>query len=476
MSANSPKEILINEYAKNLKCGSASLFIGSGLSRKANYSGWKDILRNCAREIGLDVEKEERNLITLAQYYIRVKQRTQITETIKEFFSDGNGTVQDVHRIIASLPVTNVWTTNYDTLIERAYEEEGISTTIITDDESYCNIDRAAKIKIHKIHGTVKTAGKCIIARQDYDLFPKTHDIVLSELKGEMCSNSFLFLGYSFSDTDIQHILTRIRLEYENQHPQRHFCIVEKVKRGINENEEDYEYRTILQNHYVADMQCYGITVVLVDSYDEIESILLSIRNKVYEKNILISGSYDDENQIASRISAITTGLVSSLVQKGYKILTGYGKNLGSNITDGAYDGWTKTNKKTKDFSNALQIFTFPFRRKKTKARDTLYSEIRERMVSLTKYTIIIAGTTNGRNAQGVLEEYKLSNSSNHLIIPIATTGGSARQVWDELNKIEKYRNNELFQLLAKEIDTNNIVKTVIDLIEDNREDLSYGA
>lgn len=88
MSANSPKEILINEYAKNLKCGSASLFIGSGLSRKANYSGWKDILRNCAREIGLDVEKEERNLITLAQYYIRVKQRTQITETIKEFFSD----------------------------------------------------------------------------------------------------------------------------------------------------------------------------------------------------------------------------------------------------------------------------------------------------------------------------------------------------------------------------------------------------
>ena len=202
----------------------------------------------------------------------------------------------------------------------------------------------------------------------------------------------------------------------------------------------------------------------------------MSIRNKVYEKNILISGSYDDENQIASRISAITTGLVSSLVQKGYKIITGYGKNLGSNITDGAYDGWTKTNKKTKDFSNALQIFTFPFRRKKTKARDTLYSEIRERMVSLTKYTIIIAGTTNGRNAQGVLEEYKLSNSSNHLIIPIATTGGSARQVWDELSKIEKYRNNELFQLLDKEIDTNNIVKTVIDLIEDNREDLSYGA
>ena len=470
MSSNISKGVLINEYAKNLKNGSASLFIGSGLSRKANYSGWKDILRNCAKEIGLDVEKEK-DLITLAQYYIRVKQRTQITETIKEFFSDNNGSVQNVHRIIASLPLNAVWTTNYDTLIERAYENEGVSTTIITDDDSYRNINRTAKIKIHKIHGTVKEAGKCIIARQDYDLFPQTHDIVLSELKGEMCSNSFLFLGYSFSDTDIQHILTKIRLEYENKHPQRHFCIVEKVKRNDDENEEDYKYRTTLQEHYVSDMQCYGINVVLVDSYNEIEDILLSIRDKVYEKNIFISGSYDDGDQISSRITTITTSLVSSLVQNGYKIITGYGKNLGANITDGAYDGWTKVNEKVKDFNNALQIFTFPYRQRKTEARDKLYTEIRKHMVSLTKVSIIIAGTNNRRNFQGVYEEYELSNSANHLIIPIATTGGAARLIWDELNKVEKYHNNQLFQSLDRETDVNNIVKTVINLIEKNKED-----
>lgn len=85
-------------------------------------------------------------------------------------------------------------------------------------------------MKIYKIHGSVKNADKCIIARRDYDEFARTHDIVLSELKGEMCSNSFLFLGYSFSDTDIQHILTRIRLTYDKEHPQRHFSIIEEVK------------------------------------------------------------------------------------------------------------------------------------------------------------------------------------------------------------------------------------------------------
>lgn len=285
-----------------------------------------------------------------------------------------------------------------------------------------------------------------------------------------MCSNSFLFLGYSFSDTDIQHILTKIRLEYENQHPQRHFCIVETVKRKDGESEEDYKYRTTLQEHYVSDMQCYGIDVVLVDSYDEIEDILLSIRDKVYDKNILITGSYDDNDQISSRISATTTMLASALVKKGYKIVTGYGKNLGADISDGVYDGLTKSNKKVKDFNNVLDIFPFPYRQRKTAARDKLYTEIRKRMVSLTKVSIIIAGKTKGRNSQGVYEEYELSNDSNHLIIPIATTGGSARQIWDELNKTEKYNNNQLFQSLDKETDINNIVKTVIDLIEKKKE------
>ena len=225
------KETLIKEYSNSLKNGNASLFIGSGISRKANYVGWKDILRDCAKDIGLDVEKEK-DLITLAQYYIRDNQKTKITETIKDFFADRNGNVQDIHRIIASFPLHNIWTTNYDTLIERAFEKARISTTVITDDESYKDIDREAKVKIHKIHGSIKNVSKCIIARQDYDLFPQTHDIVLSELKGEMCSNSFLFLGYSFSDTDIQHILTRIRLAYENAHPQRHFCLMERIKRN----------------------------------------------------------------------------------------------------------------------------------------------------------------------------------------------------------------------------------------------------
>ena len=38
-------DIFIKEYSEKLKCEKASLFIGSGISRKSGYANWKDILR-----------------------------------------------------------------------------------------------------------------------------------------------------------------------------------------------------------------------------------------------------------------------------------------------------------------------------------------------------------------------------------------------------------------------------------------------
>lgn len=211
---NTEISTFVKDYAKAIKENRASLFIGSGLSRPAGYVGWKDILRDCAIELGLDVDKEEKNLITLAEYYhINKRQRTTITQTIKEFFDDSKGRLTTTHRLISTLPITSIWTTNYDRLLERAYQAANLPYTVITDDDSYREINRNAEIVIHKMHGDVTNADKCVITRKDYEQFELDHEVVLAELKGEMCSNSFLFLGYSFSDTDIQqHILSRIRL------------------------------------------------------------------------------------------------------------------------------------------------------------------------------------------------------------------------------------------------------------------------
>lgn len=117
-------ENFIRNYTQSVLSGDAAVFIGAGLSREAGYLGWTDLLRDKAVEIGLDVDKENSDLISLAQYYLNNKrQRTQINESIRNFFAprkDINPT--HTHMLLSALPIRSYWTTNYDRLIEKTFE------------------------------------------------------------------------------------------------------------------------------------------------------------------------------------------------------------------------------------------------------------------------------------------------------------------------------------------------------------------
>jgi hypothetical protein len=76
----------IDEYALKILEGNASLFVGSGFSRPAKLPVWKELLEEFAREINLEIEKEEHNLISLAQYYVNAKKRKKLDDRIKELF------------------------------------------------------------------------------------------------------------------------------------------------------------------------------------------------------------------------------------------------------------------------------------------------------------------------------------------------------------------------------------------------------
>jgi len=443
-------ETLIKEFSNAVIFKKASIFIGSGLSRPADYVGWKDILRECAQEIGLDVDKEERNLITLAEYYVKRNQRTKINEAIREFFADNKGEPTDNHTIITTFPITSIWTTNYDTLIERAYKTANIPYNVLTDDNSYKEANRGAKITIHKIHGDVNSSDKCVITRKDYEEFPESHDIILSELKGEMCSNSFLFLGYGFNDTDVQHILSKIRFIYRNSHPQKHYCVVERVSKEKCKDEEEYNYECNRQNHHVSDMQSYGINVTLVDSYSQITDILKRIKQRVLLKHVSICGSYEDNFQHAKLSAECVQKIASELIKQDFKIFTGYGKNLGNEIVAGAFDGCTKVKKDVKEFNDNVFLFPFPFRQRDDNARKKLYTQLRQNMISKTQITIVIAGQKANGIADGVLEEVEIARRHGNLIIPLATTGGVAESTWKEMSEDgSEYTQTDTFKALG---------------------------
>ena len=120
------KEQLIKELVNELSANNLAIFAGAGLSVSAGFLDWKALLKELADEINLDIDKEENDLVSLAQYYVNSKSgnRSKINNIILNEFCQ-TATLTENHKILARLPIDTFWTTNYDPIIETALKDAG---------------------------------------------------------------------------------------------------------------------------------------------------------------------------------------------------------------------------------------------------------------------------------------------------------------------------------------------------------------
>lgn len=456
--------ILEIESSEAIKNSTASLFIGSGISRDGNACDWKGLLKDLAKDIELDVDKEH-DLISLAQYYENSKGRKKIHEVISKSYKDLCKPAEN-HKVLASLPIFSYWTTNYDKLIEKAFEQSNNSTMVLTDDVSLAQFTDGTDVIIRKLHGDVDCPNKCVITKYDYEKFDKNHKILLAQLVGEMCSKTFLFLGYSFSDIDINHILTNIRIHFDGKSPQRHFCIMKR---------DSDTYKETKQQHIIGSLIKYDIYTVLVNEYSEITDILKEIRHAVYAKNVYISGAYEDITEQKDDSSKYAHEISKWLISQGYKVYTGYGKNLGADVVAGGFEGCRNSSSGTtaKKFNENVFLFPFPYKHDMSeKERGAYYTELRRTTLRNTHITIVINGTkedeNNGTviNSSGCIGEAHLSIEQGNLVIPIAVTGGAAEVIWNEMKESKnKDFDSPDFEVLKNGAHFEDIISTIKKII-----------
>src|SRR5258706_1478640 len=116
------KSQFIGEYSQSIENGSAAVFVGAGVSQAAGYPSWKNLLADVAADLGLDIEKEH-DLAGVAQYYLNrsLSNRLKIANILRRHFPPLKD-VPRILRVLARLPIRTIWTTNYDKLIELAWE------------------------------------------------------------------------------------------------------------------------------------------------------------------------------------------------------------------------------------------------------------------------------------------------------------------------------------------------------------------
>ncbi|SEK92275.1 SIR2-like domain-containing protein [Colwellia chukchiensis] len=164
-------EVFIKDYVKHLHDGSASVFAGAGLSIPTGFVNWSELLSDIAQELGLNIEKET-DLVSIAQYHVNENRtRSKISQKILEEFVEDTEESEN-HRVIARLPISSIWTTNYDPLIEQAFLNEGKVPDTKHNCKQLLNNRPKRDLIVYKMHGDVEHPSDLV--KLGRTLFPYT--------------------------------------------------------------------------------------------------------------------------------------------------------------------------------------------------------------------------------------------------------------------------------------------------------------
>lgn len=449
-----------------------AVFAGAGASVSAGYVNWKELLKDICEDLKLDIEKEH-DLVSITQYHInKAGGRSKVNQLIMDEFDVVSSPTEN-HKILSRLPIHTYWTTNYDDLIEKALEGSQMIYDCKKSIENIPLSKRNRSATIYKMHGDKGDPSKAIITKDDYESYFMTHSPFVDALKADLSSKMFLFLGFSFTDPNLDYILSRVRLQL-NENSRHHYFFVKKLEEKDCEDKADFEYQLRKQELFVADLTRKQLHPVWVDSYAEITVILQEIEELYKKKTIFISGSAEefgdwDRNKGQTFIHKLS----KELIKEGFRIVNGFGWGIGSAVINGALEAVYENPLKYSEEN--LVVKPFPQYSTGKKELPELWKEYRKRMLQFAGISLFIFGNKlkDGEiiNADGVEKEYKIAQEFGQLLIPVKGTGYMSSVLSDSAlndewtkSSYDKIRND--LQELSQETDADKIVKKLVQILK----------
>ena len=451
-------EIFIKDFVKDLNEGTASIFAGAGLSVPAGFVNWTDLMAEIAHDLGLDI-KNEKDLVSLAQFHVNENQtRSKINRKILEEFTEDTKETEN-HKIIARLPLSSIWTTNYDQLLEKAFYKENKVVDVKYTKNQLLTTKPKRDIVIFKMHGDVNHPDEAIITKEQYEQYHSTHEPFINALAGELTTKTFLFIGFSFTDPNLDYVLSRLNFRFNKQQRQ-HYCFVKRHQLGDSQNPDQatLDYNIRRQALTINDLKRYGIKSLQVNDYSEITSILNEIENRYKKKTIFISGSAEsyepfEKNEAVGFIH----NLSKVIIENDFRIVNGFGWGIGSSVINGALESIYSNPIKFSE--NQLILKPFPQFETGEKPLKVLWEEYRQKMISQCGISIFVFGNKKGTEtdiieANGVIREFEISRENGNICIPIGITGYATNTIYKMIaSEPEKYYEQpELFVPIIDEL------------------------
>ena len=199
----------LDEIAKRLHTKHSAVMIGAGMSSNAtksihsdkDFPNWDDLGNLLLTELKYQKPLDNArflNIPTLAQEYEATFGRPALDKLIHDAIPDSDYEPSSLHTAVLNLPWTDVFTTNYDTLLERASRT---STT-----QRYDHVIRqqdllsAERPRIIKLHGSLRSAERLVITEEDYRSYPTNFAPLLNTVRQSLLENTLCMIGFSGND------------------------------------------------------------------------------------------------------------------------------------------------------------------------------------------------------------------------------------------------------------------------------------
>lgn len=470
---NGVAEEFIGKFLTELREDNAAVFIGAGLSKAAGFVDWRGLLAPIAGPLGLDVQKEN-DLVGLAQFHLNASagNRNQLNQLLIEQFTDLPEPTEN-HRLLARLPIRSYWTTNYDRLIEQALKDNGKRVDAKYTVEQLALTVRGRDAVVYKMHGDIEHADKAVLTKDDYERYAATHAPFITALTGDLVERTFLFLGFSFTDPNLDYVLARIRSRFEKNQRQ-HFCIVKTRSKLPDESEADFNYARTRQDLVAQDLLRFNIKTIAVDEFGGITELLRTVVNRFRQRTVFISGSAADYSPWGQQeTDNFLVRLAAALIDRDCRITSGFGLGIGSAVVTGAVGQIYSSHQRSID--SHLLLRPFPAGIQDQAERERVFDRYRDELIAQAGIAIFLMGNKQQSGsvvpADGMRVEFDLARKAGLHCLPIGASGSISADFWNEMMadlKTEFPGRNDSFYALYEQLgqDVDNPLELIDPILQ----------
>lgn len=416
---------LIDLFGRACDLGNGALFVGAGLSMGASLPSWGELLEAPRAESEVPAIKD---LPLMAEYVLSEGRysRSRLEQHILEVTAAAQATATPAMAHLVRLPVDQIWTTNYDPLIE--WTDPQLGVRVIANDDDVRLIGTSVR-SIVKMHGSVTATTPAtwlsppVITRTDYESYETEHPRMWALLRAVYLSRTMLFLGFSFSDPNIE-VLQRLARLSGTATQDRHGAVLTRPADDGTDNRRRHELR-------VRDLEASGVLVHEIDDHAELTEILSDLVRRTRKSRLFVAGSNSEEDPDPD-FEQFTDALARELVDRARWETVSLGGHAGWNVTRSL--GALRRAEETYDPSKLV----LHYRRKEGEAPPAtldervgtaVFSDLdRKPLVQggLDECRAVVVVRGGSRTSQEI--EWALGYGAG--VIPIASSGGAAHEYW----------------------------------------------